>query len=451
MLAFPLPSRILAVLGAAILCASPAAAKIDLVTLPERDRTELTIYNSQDLTLARESRTLSFSKGANQIQFSWANTLIDPTSLQLDLGTAKGLTMVDAVYPANTQELIVWNIEAQEDVSAPVTITYFTSGLTWSSDYVLKANSAETALQMQPRITVRNNSGEDFSNAETRVVVGEINLVEMIAELARRGIAKDDGRLRDEVVKWKMMSKSETIAEMDMAMPMAQAAPSMAGRAQAAEIIKKAVSEYQLYRVEGKEDILNGWGKQLPMPAVKDIKFDLSYEIDPNRYGPEPTKIYRLKNTTDHNLGKDPLPEGQFYVYTDDGRAGLRYEGSTHHKYIPLGEDIELNLGNDGLLQFEERTVRSQRSELQFDNYGSVVGWDETRTVELELRNARERAVPVKLTHVIPGDWTMSDASDKTYESVDQQTVRWNLSVPASSKTVIRYVVVVRNGSRAKR
>ena len=60
-----------------------ATAKIDLVTLPTRDTVQLTIYNSADLTLARESRALTLRKGSNKLQFSWANTLIDPTSLDM--------------------------------------------------------------------------------------------------------------------------------------------------------------------------------------------------------------------------------------------------------------------------------------------------------------------------------------------------------------------------------
>jgi len=58
-------------------------AKIDLVTLPDRDKTQLTIYNSADLTLVREQRTLTLKKGLNRLEFGWENTLIDPTSVQL--------------------------------------------------------------------------------------------------------------------------------------------------------------------------------------------------------------------------------------------------------------------------------------------------------------------------------------------------------------------------------
>jgi len=63
--------------------ANIATAKVDLVTLPARDTVQLTIYNSADMTLVRESRALTLRDGGNKLQFSWANTLIDPTSLEM--------------------------------------------------------------------------------------------------------------------------------------------------------------------------------------------------------------------------------------------------------------------------------------------------------------------------------------------------------------------------------
>ena len=59
------------------------AKNIDLSTVPDRDTVQLTIYNSEDITLVRETRKVSFKPGANPLQFSWANTLIDPTSVEL--------------------------------------------------------------------------------------------------------------------------------------------------------------------------------------------------------------------------------------------------------------------------------------------------------------------------------------------------------------------------------
>ena len=62
---------------------SAAGENVDLVTLPSRQSVQLTIYNSEDITLVKETRYITFKKGGNRLQFSWANTLIDPTSVEL--------------------------------------------------------------------------------------------------------------------------------------------------------------------------------------------------------------------------------------------------------------------------------------------------------------------------------------------------------------------------------
>src|ERR1044072_3205657 len=67
-------------------------ARINVVTLPGRDSVQLTIYNSVDLTLVKETRLLTFKKGLNRLEFSWANTLIDPTSVEF-----RALAHADAV------------------------------------------------------------------------------------------------------------------------------------------------------------------------------------------------------------------------------------------------------------------------------------------------------------------------------------------------------------------
>ena len=59
-----------------------AQGRINVVTLPGRDTVQLTIYNSVDLTLVKETRVLTFRQGLNRLEFSWANTLIDPTSVE---------------------------------------------------------------------------------------------------------------------------------------------------------------------------------------------------------------------------------------------------------------------------------------------------------------------------------------------------------------------------------
>src|SRR4051812_5199383 len=75
--------RSVALLVSLLLGSAAAHARVNVVTLPGRDSVQLTIYNSVDLTLVRETRVLTFRKGLNRLEFSWANTLIDPTSVEL--------------------------------------------------------------------------------------------------------------------------------------------------------------------------------------------------------------------------------------------------------------------------------------------------------------------------------------------------------------------------------
>ena len=84
--------------------AAPAFAAVDLVTLPTREGTQLTIYNSEDITMVREHRLLTVKPGVNRIQFSWANTLIDPTSIDFRiLDKQDKVDLVDTTFPSRPQ------------------------------------------------------------------------------------------------------------------------------------------------------------------------------------------------------------------------------------------------------------------------------------------------------------------------------------------------------------
>src|SRR5258708_27551860 len=169
------------------LCAAnPVFARnVDLSTVPKRDSVQLTIYNSEDATVVRETRTVTFKKGANPLQFSWANTLIDPTSVELKfLTSADKLDVLDTTYPHDKPQQLYWNVQSEIDGEATIQITYFTSGITWSADYVLIADKDEKQLSFDGFVRVFNNSGEEYEDAQVRLVVGTINLVEKIAQLA---------------------------------------------------------------------------------------------------------------------------------------------------------------------------------------------------------------------------------------------------------------------------
>lgn len=157
-------------------------AKIDLVTLPDRDKTQLTIYNSADLTLVREQRTLTLKKGLNRLEFSWENTLIDPTSVQLRAPRhAAQVRLLEVTYPKGIKGSAIWTIASDIAGPVPVEITFFTSGINWHAFYMGTLSEDEQHLQLQAYVTIKNHSGEDYENASTRVIVGKIHLLDEIA------------------------------------------------------------------------------------------------------------------------------------------------------------------------------------------------------------------------------------------------------------------------------
>ncbi|MFQ5464151.1 MAG: hypothetical protein ACE5E5_16180, partial [Phycisphaerae bacterium] len=150
-----------------VLFLSPAvhavAKNVDLSTVPPRDTVQLTIYNSEDLTLVRETRRISLKQGVNPLQFSWANTLIDPTSVDLRFKThADELDLLDTTFPHDKPQMLCWNVRSEFEGDATVEISYFTSGISWSADYVCTSDPDETQMSFEGYVRITNNSGEDY-------------------------------------------------------------------------------------------------------------------------------------------------------------------------------------------------------------------------------------------------------------------------------------------------
>ena len=267
-------------------------ADVDLVTIPRREGTQLTIYNSADLTLVREQRSLTLQQGLNRLQFSWANTLIDPTSIDFRiLAKQDQVDLVDTTYPSGRNDALQWNIRSEIAGKIPVEIRYFTSGITWTADYVGIANQDETNLRLTGYVRVFNNSGELYDNAQTRLVVGTINLVEKIADLATRPAPGGPA---------------------PPALPAPNGADPFGGRANEAllgaiakaeskpdapkQVIKQGLSEYFLFTIEGREDIKDKEPKRLVSMKVADVPLECIYKLTDRKKGAHFTKYYRFKN-----------------------------------------------------------------------------------------------------------------------------------------------------------
>ncbi len=54
--------------------------------------------------------------------------------------------MLDTTFPHDKPQMLYWNVQSDFDGEATIEITYFTSGITWSADYVAIADKDEKQL-----------------------------------------------------------------------------------------------------------------------------------------------------------------------------------------------------------------------------------------------------------------------------------------------------------------
>jgi hypothetical protein len=425
-------------------CGAAQARNVDLATVPPRDSVQLTIYNSEDLTLVRETRSLSLKKGLNRIQFSWANTLIDPTSVEIrPLEKEDQLEVLDTTFPGDKPQHLIWNIESKLDCQAPFRVTYFTSGISWNADYVLITDPGETEMSFDGHVQIYNNSGEQYEGAEVRLVVGVINLVEKIADLARRGVVKRQAG-GDEYSNRRVAAK-DAIQEAEKLAP---AAPSAAARP--AQIVKEGLSEYFLYSIEGEQTIPNRWSKRMVSFRARQVKFDILYRFRAEQYGPRPVRFFTLVNDKEHKLGTTPLPDGLVRTFRDNGRDGLSFLGQQKVAYVPIKADIELNVGADDEVVYERKRMSVERQNFAFrlqNGVQVVAGWDETSAMKEEIRNYKGKPIRMELRHVIEGDVLLDAETAKLH---DYHTVEFVQDVPAHKVLDWHYKYTQRFGQNAK-
>ena len=431
--------------------AAVANAKVDLVTLPNRDMTQLTIYNSADLTLVRDGRSLTLKEGQNKLQFSWANTLIDPTSLSmLPKSHADKIDIADLSFPPRVKNLGLWTIESEVAGKVPIEISYLTSGLSWRAFYMGTLTADEKTMRLQGYVRVTNNSGEDYENAQTRLIVGKVHILDRIAELARRQYPY--GRPGQPMPMPKSSMRSRGMVEEELKLGIQVMSMDAAAPMKPKEIKKEGLSEYFLYTIEGTETIPNTWSKRLPSFDTDEIPVVNLYKFDQQRHGPNVIRYLSFTNDEEHELGDTPIPGGGMKVYrTVDEDRHLSYEGTSSFKYIPVGEEVELNLGAVSNVIVKPTLMDEKTDNYRFNTKGNIDGWDEIRTFKLEVKNTRDLPVKIEIKRRFhPHTWDVKNIgkAKKHYEKIDLNTVKYTLTLEAQSEQTIEYELTTYHGTR---
>jgi len=291
-----------------------------------------------------------------------------------------------------------------------VELSYLTGGLSWKADYVANLSTDGKSLDLNGWVTLTNRSGAGFDDATLQLVAGTVNRVR-----------QQDSRVY------------------------AMAAPAPA-RAKAAEATQEALLDYHLYSFERPTSIADNQTKQLALLSAAAVPVRREYLLAGNEYyyrdrqaqqfgqigqKLKPAVFIEFENKGGQ-LGK-PLPAGIVRVYAKDSKGAAQFVGEDRISHTAKNEKLKLRLGE----AFDITAERKQTSYRKIADNVIESAW------RIELRNAKDEAVTVKVQEPMPGDWEMVQESQKhTKESA--RVASWNVAVPAGGATVLEYAVRVK-------
>jgi hypothetical protein len=177
------------------------------------------------------------------------------------------------------------------------------------------------------------------------------------------------------------------------------------------------------------------------------------YKYEQQRYGDQVVRFLSFTNDTDHELGETPIPDGTLKVYrTADEQKHLAYEGQSSFKYIPVGEEVELNLGAVADVVVEPTLMEEKSDNYRFDRDRNVAGWDDIRVYKVEVRNTRDVPVKVEITRNFDSlHWDIArSGSIDGFEKIDVDTVKFTVELTPHEKKTFEYTLTAYRGVRAE-
>ncbi|HLF92257.1 MAG TPA: hypothetical protein VJB14_02250 [Planctomycetota bacterium] len=76
-----------------------------------------------------------------------------------------------------TKPTLVWLIDAKKEGEHLAKVAYQTGGISWNADYTLVASPDDRSIDLSAWVTIANQSGASYKDAELKLVAGDVNRV----------------------------------------------------------------------------------------------------------------------------------------------------------------------------------------------------------------------------------------------------------------------------------
>lgn len=299
-------------------------------------------------------------------------------------------------------------LDAQGAGRRDVALTYLTTGLQWRADYVARFDEAAGRLNLTGWVTLTNQSGVTFTNADTRVVAGDVALINPDQPYGGRYAPQPPRAIRGNGVE--------------------------AGGAQ-------GLADVYVYPLPEPVTVANNQTKQVGLIDVANVPASKRYLWEAGYFTteaePRAAEVAILfSNSRASGVGTQ-LPAGIARVYVNDAAGEPRFIGEDQVPHTPTGSDIVITTGQAFDVTVQPRLVASARVD------GHAYWRGRTRyAMEYTVRNARPEAVTVEVRqHGLGRDTRLSDQSIEG-EIADANTLIWRVPVPANGETRLTATIV---------
>lgn len=293
-------------------------------------------------------------------------------------------------------------VDSQQGGSRPASLRYLTPGLGWSADYVALYDEKAGRIDVQGWVTLTNNSGITYNEADTLLVAGSVN-------------QGRNGRPRPMI--YPPQPEVSNIR---------QAGTETAGREQ--------LGDYYLYPISGRTTIADRQTKQVSFLDVQGVPARRAYEyrVDWLQNIEEPQSlntVLKFSSSSKGGLG-DALPAGTVRFYMKDASGAPQFIGENNIGHTPMGSELALATGQ--AFDVKVKTVVEKRERL------SPVKW--RSTMRYEITNAKAQPVQVDLTQsgldFYLVDTRIVEESQKS-QRVSSDATRWTVDVPANGSATV--------------
>ena len=280
--------------------------------------------------------------------------------------------------------------------TVPTTLTYLTPGLGWTSDYVTLFDDAKQTIDVQGWVTLTNNTGTDYTNADVLLVAGNPN---------------NGGGRRN------------------VQMPR-NGGTGMIDEAGTESNDRERLGDYYLYPLTERTTISNAQQKQVSFLDVKAAPARKVYEFNngwlATNDAASASSVLKFSTSRSGGLG-DQLPSGTIRVYMRDKRGDPQFIGENAIEATPMGSAMSIRTGD--AFDVKVKTVVEERTRVNSSRW-------KTR-MRYEFTNARNEAITVDMGQSgLWGDVRITEQSQEG-KRVSADRVEWSVAVPANGKATL--------------